>query len=240
MTPIYGIVAQDTAVAPGGPPLPDPLAVADFANGIYAYGVTTLTASQVVDTPGAVSGLGLHLVSGASGIQLLNQFRSKMFEFNWTILFELDIDAGTGDHVVLNVGSETPSPFGYTNEVYAEVFADWYLQDQNDDYPGTPPGTGAPQSRFAEDFTNSLTNAAHKFGITRTNSLISLSVDGFAVETNNTPTFSINAPAVGSTDVGAVLGAFRQTGETIPNSFYIRRLQVFDPVSNATLVAMTA
>lgn len=237
--PIYGIVAQDTAIASGGGPLPDPLAVADFANGIYTYGVTTLSASQVVNNTGTISGSGLHLVSGASGIQLLNQFRSKMFEFNWTILFELDIDASAGDHVVLHVGSETPT-FGYTNELYAEVFGDWYLQDQNNDYPGTPPGTGAPQSRFAEDFTNSLTNAFHKFGVTRTDSHISLSVDGFAVETTNTPTFSINAPAVGSTDVGAVLGAFRQTGETIPNSFYIRKLQVFDPVSNATLVAMTA
>jgi hypothetical protein len=218
-----------------------PYAIADFVNGIYTYNASTVALSAVItdEVPTLVSASGLHLIAGHNAIPFVSNFYTALFTFNWTIVFDLNIDGGDNEHVILNVGSETVT-FGYTNEIFAINYGDWEFQDQNNDYPGTPPGTGTSQIRFLDDTTHALTNAIHKFGITRTNAFCSLSVDGFAAQTLNTPTFSINPPAAGYTDVKACTGAYRFAGNTVPNSFYLRKMQIFNPVSNADLVALTA
>ncbi len=238
MSPIYGIVAQDI-LAPGSiTTLPDPLAVADFANGVYTYGVTTLSASQVVNNTGAISGSGLHLVAASAGVQLLNQFRTKMFEFNWTLIFDLaSINAFTTETRVLTVGSETLT-FGYTNEFYLESdFGEWDVDDVNSDYPGTPPGTGTSYERFAFNFNaTNAQNGDHIVGATRTNAQIAVTADGNTPSVETTPgPFSINT---GATDVLAILGSDR-FGNVV-SSYYIRSLKIYDPVDNATLAALSA
>lgn len=238
---LLSIDDQPDAPAPiaPAPALPTAYAIADFVNGTYSYNGVSKTLADIItdEIPSVVTASGLQLIAGHAPIPFLNDFYTAMFTFNWTILFELDIDANDNEHVILNVGSETPT-FGYTNEIYAINFGDWEFDDVNSDYPGTPPGTGTSAERFIDD-TNGLTNAIHKFGVTRTDSFCSLSVDGFAVQTLNTPIFSINAPTGGSTDVGAVTGAYRLGGSIVPNSFYLRRIQIFDPVTNPQLVALT-
>jgi hypothetical protein len=235
--PLYGVVASFT---PPPPPLPEAYAIADFVNGVYSYNGTPIALSAVITdhVPTSITARGLHLVAGQIKIPFVANFYTALFSFNWTLLFELDIDANNNSHVILSVGSETPS-FGYTNEIIIQNFGDWEFEDHNGDYPGTPPGTGNSVDRFIDDSTHGLTgaNSVHRLGITRTNGFCSLSIDGSPVVTASTPTFSINAPAVGSTDVGAVTGALRYDN-IIPQSFYIRKLQIFVPVSNAALVRL--
>lgn len=238
--PIYGIVAEDNVLPTGGSTLPTAYAIADFVNGIYSYNGSSVALSAVItdEIPSVVTASGLHLIAGHAAIPFVGNFQTALYTFNWTLLLELDIDAADNEHVLINVGSETPT-FGYTNEVWSINWFDWEIEDKNNDYPGTPPGTGSPVSRYTDDTTHGLTNAVHKLGLTRTDSLLSLSVDGAAVSTLNTPTFSINPPTGGSTDAKACTGAYRLAGNTVPNSFYLRKFQIFNPVTNSDLVSLT-
>jgi len=236
---IPGTTAAQGLVAPQSPIVPiAAFATADFVNGIYNYNGNTLTAANVIDTPGAISGLGLHLTTGAAGIQILNDFKTKLFTFSWTVVLDLNINVFTeGEHRIFNIGSETAAPFGYSNEVFAWSTGDWEFEDDNNDYPGTPPGTGTSVSRFIQDITHSFNDGVHIFGVTRTDSFCSLSVDGNPAITDNSPTFNIN---VGVTDVRATLGAYRFLGELVPNGFYLRSLKIYDPpVTDAQLVILT-
>jgi hypothetical protein len=235
---LLGVLAQETEGTVGGAPS-TAFATADFVNGAYDYNGSTLTASNVVNNTGVITGSGLHLVAGATPVYFLNQFRTKLFTFDWTILLELNIDVFTGNEMrVLHVGSETVS-FGYQNDVKVVVWGDYEAEDHNGDYPGTPPGTGSSVDRYIADSTNAETNAIHKLGVTRTDAMISLSVDGYPVHTLNSPTFSINFGA-GATDANAAVGGWRWAGETISNTFYLRSLKIYDPpLSNVALVALT-
>lgn len=239
---LLGAITNQTDAPPPSTALPTAYAIADFVNGTYSYNGTPVSLSSVItdELPSVVTGSGLHLIAGHNPIPFVGDFYTALFTFNWTILLELDIDANDNEHRILNVGSETPAPFGYTNEIILINFGDWEFEDKNNDYPGTPPGTGTSVSRFIDDSTNGLTNAVHKLGITRTDAHSVLSVDGFAVQELTTPVFYINAPTGGSTDVMAAIGAYRFSGETVPNSFYLRKFQIFDPLTSPELVSITA
>lgn len=240
MSPIYGIIAQDNALAPSAPSLPDPLAVADFVNGIYTIGASTVALTQVVDHTGYISGgTGMVFTAGQPVANVIGGFRTLMLTQNWTCVFDLNFNPNLGANIYIFY-TLTPS-FGYEN--YIQVFGWYEILDNNSDYgPALPAGSGSPVSRDAYDSlgTTIYNTGVHRFAVTRTDSMSSVSIDGSAVTGTMTETAALTFD-LGS-QVDTTLGGFTTQGGSgnINQTFTLKKWSIYDPVDNATLAALSA
>lgn len=235
MAPIYGIVAQDDEVLASGPPGGggSPLGVADFVAGAYNWGATILTASQVVDQTGWIGGSGLAIPSAAgAAAHVLNQFATALLTCNWTVVIEADIlvsNASAPSSSLLTVYNPPTDLFEMGIDLASQQ--NWFITDHD---------FQASVTRYTDDSTDNDsggtadTTGIHKYAVTRVNSGLSASVDGYSV--TNDPT-NLTLPNVTyPMDRVYLGGAYNGTGRALN----IRSLAVYDPQSDSQLPILSA
>jgi hypothetical protein len=74
--------------ASGSPPT-DPISF-DFVNHIYAVNGSVVTASDIVDTPGAIDSSGLVIADSANVIGIIGDALTNLLTADWTMVLEWD------------------------------------------------------------------------------------------------------------------------------------------------------
>lgn len=154
---------------------PDALAVADFVHGIYMVGGVDVSLASMIDSPGLVSASGLYIQwdTNPGSVLPLGDFLAALLTANYTMVIEFELIGLIG-------GSE---------QIYALTLAD----------------SGTPQLRVSDDKFSTLiyddvagrtagfvdviadpSPRTVKIAFTTTTAGLSVSVDGEAVDTDNT------------------------------------------------------
>lgn len=231
----------DAIATAGGPTLPTAVAVADFVNGIYSIDGSTVALSDVVDHTGYISGgTGMVFTAGNAVANVIGGFRTKCLTQNWSFVFDLNFNPNLGQNIYVFY-TLTPS-FGYEN--YVQVIGWYEITDKNADYgPALPPGSGSSVSRDAYDSlgTTIYNTGVHRFAMTRTDAMVSVSIDGSAVSGTMTDSSATLTFDLGS-QVDTTLGGFTtQAGSgNIDQTFTLKKWSIYAPVNNATLALLSA
>lgn len=213
---IPGIVAQGDGSADVGSGL---IASADFVNGVYTYEEDTLAASDVVDDTGRISGSGLSLLTDTP-VMILNQFLDRLLTLDWTIVIE--VDAGT--------------PVSFAHRLYLMVLLDPVLSNNEIDcYTLNLFGQMAENSltnvnRFVDDNSAGGVVGINKYGYTRVDSFMAMSVNGAIADFSNDPI----------TDTTCTEVQFASSDRGPGVSGYIRKLDIYASVLPAAMPALTA
>lgn len=211
---MLGMIAQRAAPQASGAIL----ALADFVNGVYSVGETSLTAADVVDDTGRISGSGLSITT--TEVELLGAFAALLLEANWTVVVEFTAGtpAGSGHRLLLCYlieAADSDEATIYTQNLFA------YMFDTN--------ASETPSSREANDFDNQGVVGTNRIAATRTDAGIAVSLNGEPAFTDN------NAMAAAGYD-GVFCASHTDTG----TAGHIRRIEVYAPVLSAALSALSA
>jgi hypothetical protein len=231
---IPGIVAQDGGIAsttPGGGGTP--LGVADFVAGTYNWGATTLTASQVTNQTGWISGSGLAIPSAAgAAAHVLNQFATALLTCNWTVVIEADILVSSNlspPSNLLSVYNAPTDAFEMGLDISSQQ--NWFITDHDNN---------ASVTRYTDDSTDNDsggtadTTGIHRYAVTRTNTKLAASVDGYSVTTDTT---ALTLPNLTYPMDRVYLGGYYNgTGRALN----IRSLAVYSPQSDGQLPILSA
>lgn len=219
--------------------LPVATHIADFVNDTYTVNGTPVdVGTDVVDSPtGGIDASGLSIVAAQPPIPVIGAFYDRLIDFNWTMLLDLDGGNPANLNIIFTFYTLFAMP-GYGYENYIHLGFGWWAEDHNSDYPGTPvPGVGSPVDRFLQD-SAVYTVGLHRLGLTRTNSNLSISVDGRTALTDTTPN-QLNVDTNPGADTQMQFGAY-EYDTTSDETFHIAKMQIFDPVTDEELRNLTA
>lgn len=193
----------------------------DFVNDLYTWQGTPLTAADVTDQTAWITADGLEIPgsSGTSAELIYAPAQTFLAGCQWTMVLEVEI---------LNTGF-SPSTYLFTETNAGEAFfiqvsfaAEWELTASD--------GSNNP---FALDFTHSVSTGIHRFAVTQTDDRCSLSVDGFAVETD---TEGVTLPVPGFPMVNFYFGGYSTgTGRAVN----IRSVTIYETVDDSSLPSLS-
>lgn len=192
----------------------------DFVGHSYSVNSTTVTASAIVDTPGAIDSTGLVMADSANVIGIIGDALTYLLTANWTMVIEWD-------------------HFLSTNSVKPFVMADGsndnavQVQRQNSlgSYFMNLSDFAGVNFRQATDSSAAIGDGQHKIALTRTNGKIVFSVDGRSVVSDTSISFGISPTA-------AAFGGY--PGDTVFDAITIKSCVVTAPVSDASLPGLSA
>lgn len=196
-----------------------PLGEADFVNGSYTFGLSNLTAADVIDHTDWITASGIEVPgSDSAGAQILGGFADLLLTCEWTISLDVEVLGQSPRSVFLTVAN---AGSGFFIEL---------------DYDGGWEAlcTDGDETPFAFDYTNSISNGVHRLAVTRIDNKISLSVDGNAVVTDSTPCI---LPVPGFDMVNAYLGGWSDNTERAVN---IRALRIYEVQPDDNLPVLSA
>jgi hypothetical protein len=229
---LLGIVAIGEGGEQAGSGPASLLASADFVNHVYSYGASTLTAGQVVNQTGWITGNGLEIPSAAgAAAHVLNQFATELLTCNWTLVIEANILVSSNISPASNLLSVYNNPTDL-HEMGLDVSSqqNWFITDHDDALAVT---------RYTDDSTDNDsggtadTTGIHRYAVTRTNGKLAASVDGYSVTTDTT---ALTLPNLTYPMDRVYLGGYyNATGRAV----YIRLLQIYNPVSDASLPTLS-
>jgi hypothetical protein len=222
---IPGIVAASGAGSGNANPYPGSIAVADFLGGQYFIGGNAVAASSIIDRSDLVDGAGLTLDWNIRDeyARIQGDFLAALVTGNWTIVVETE-ETGSGDMYPLTLW-ETDTGSG-PGQAFFLFFGDNSTGQISDFMAGS--GAARNLSRSA-----SARPAVRKWACTRTDAKAVLSVNGSAITSNTTPKGSSIC------DEG-YLGLWTPNDSFSTFNGSIRRVIVYDPVSDAELPALSA
>lgn len=213
---MLGTCAQPLVRVTGGGGL---LASADFINGVYSVGGSTVTAADVVSDTDRISASGLSILADAA-VSLLGDFRDSLLSADLTAVIEWSAAAseGTGHRVfLLSLSAADSSELSpYTINLFPVLYQS--LQ---------PFGAGLDRE---VDFDDQATIGTNKLAVTCTESRLSGSLNGGAVATT---TDSLSPATFTSASIAS------HNGTTDPAG-YIRKIDVYSSVSDADLPSLSA
>lgn len=216
-----GVAAQPVGRHGGGGALPGDVASARFLTGVYSVGASSVTAGDVVDQPGLITANGLEVPSGDTPIAMLGDFLATLTSGNWTVRIEYEQISGRS---VLFVVADTDDLSGET-------------------YIGLERGSGSPaypnaydnnpvDGRSIVDFASPLNAGIHCIALTRTDAKIAMSVNGGAVVSDISTSFSVSGLAFGA------FGGF--PGDFTANACNIRSIDVYTAQDDSQLPVLSA
>lgn len=211
---MLGMIAQRAAPEASGAIL----ALADFVNGVYSVGETSLTAADVVDDTGRISGSGLSITTAE--VELLGAFAALLLEANWTVVVEFSANtpAGSGHRLYLTYlieAADSDEASIYTQNLFG------YMFDSN--------SSESPSTREATDFVTQGVVGTNRIAATRTDA-------GIAVSLNGEPAFADSNAMLAAGYDGAFCGLHTDTG----TAGHIRRIEVYAPVLSAALPQLSS
>lgn len=194
-------------------------AFVDFVNGVYSINGATVTAADVIDNPSRVGVDGLFINSNEEDgtVGIIGGLLTRLLELNWTLVLEVEmLDA---DFAARLLGMRNGDDFFQINRRDSGDSLAMLVQDV--------------AFSFRENLdTTGYGIGIHKIAVTMTPTLLATSVDG------NGAVSDTNPMAVTSL-VDAAFGDY--FGETFAtNDFYVRSLNIIDPVEAAGLPALSA
>jgi hypothetical protein len=197
----------------------------DFVNGSYSWNGTTLTAADVVDQTGWITANGLELQADpSSGANLIySPMTTYLGLCQFSAIFEVNILQSTSFP-----GAKASQIFWMSNAGLAFFVQAFY---QHDWELAASDGNTTP---FIDDGINSISTGIHKLGITQTDDMSSLSVDGFSTASDLT---GVVLPVVGF-PMSVFAFGLTQTANDV--AFHLRSATFYDPVENAQLQELTA
>lgn len=206
---IPGVLDQEVWVAP------TELAFADFVNGVYRFGGGSITVDDVINDPTAdsvVPGTGLvipHQIPNGE-VYLVDDFLSLLITLDWTIVIEFELtESSVATAWIMFVGN----PEDWTTDV--GVY--WYHLD--DQYVNAYQ-TGDTSTDVSSQ-TGITAPGIYKIAFTRTNSRIAVSVNGGAVDANETDV-TMPDPAT-----HAMFGGW--TPSPVSGAFNLRKVTIHAP-----------
>jgi len=231
---ILGVLAAaEDGTTPGGGGPGTLIASANFVTNVYVYGATSLTASQVVDQTGWITGNGLEIPSAAgAAAHVLNQFATELLTCNWTVLIEANIIVSSNVAPPSNLLSVYNNPTDlYEMGLDISSQQNWFITDHDNALSVT---------RYTDDSADNDTGGTadttgvHRYAVTRTNAKLAASVDGYSVTTDTT---ALTLPNLTYPMDRVYLGGYYNgTGRAV----YIRRLEIYNPADNAQLPILSA
>lgn len=219
---IPGIVAATIGSQSGGGDVyPDAVAVFDTILSLYSIDGVATTAAAMIDRPDLIDGSGLYIdwdVSGAFATAI-GDFLTKLIAPSWTIVAEAIEENDTGNFPWLDVFAAATSHNAQIFTTMSSSFANITV---------TTPGVGG--DAFAQVAVTDRPNL-RRIAVTRTASKVVISANGSAIVSDTTST----TPSYDSARIGA------QKGSTFPDmKGHIRRIIVYDPVSDSELPGLSA
>jgi hypothetical protein len=195
------------------------LASIDFVNGAYSVAGVPVTAADIIDQPGLVDpGNGLMIPDQDSAVAMIGDLLALVLTANWTIVVEWEHYDNTG-----NVYPLVVSGAGDDNSIVLRRYAFSYAMDAQD--------FAGPNFREATDGEQVL-EGVHRVAITRTDAKLAFSIDGRAVVSDTSSSFSLSP-------TGAVLGDYGGGGIMQDFAMAIRSLRVLAPQADGALPGLS-
>lgn len=218
----YAVVAQDSLLSRAGPPppdLPEPIAVADFVNGIYTVGTTGYTAADVVNNTAQIDASGLKLT--ASDSMPAGPMLDLLCSADWTVVVDfIPNTAGLSGRIYLVYVNNRTSAW---DEV--DVYTDW---GQGVAYDSDTDSFARSGGIFTENYFETADVPA-RIAVTRTDAALSVSLNGGAVVRDGT-----------ALTVGALTKCDLANGTWQGDMGYMTRMRIFAPQSDETLQLLSA
>jgi len=198
----------------------DTLATADFLTPHYSVAGAAVTAADIIDQPGQVTGTGLQILADADVVNILGAFLAVLTAAEWTLVIEWD-------HGTTSSSMEPLVVTGPGNDNAVQIlrqngFSGHFLTVE--DFAGS-------HFRGSTDSSGAIGDGIHKLALTRVDAKLVFSIDGRAIVSNTSDSFSL-APTT------AAFGGY--PGDTVNDDLYIRSLRIYAAVSDATLPLLSA
>jgi hypothetical protein len=219
--------------------IPAALGHMDFVNHSYSYGGASLTVAQVLNSTGqgyVTTDGGLHIATGADPAEVIGDFATRLFTCQWTIVMEVEIvlNVGTGQSDSIPEFLFLQNYDGLTHPVVDTLIRvgrpqEWDVEDSSD-----------TQDRLAWD-VHALGQGIHKVAVTRIDSRLAVSVDGFPPVNQQTggglTTGNFPLPGAFGAMIHAMFGAQWNTGTR--DVTIIRKFAIYDPVPDGFLPVLS-
>lgn len=215
---MLGIVAGNRGRQTGGG-LPT-LASANFLTGVYSVGGSPVTAADVVDQPELIGASGLAVPSADDVVGIIGGFLTVLAAADWTLVLEYEDSGESGTCFVLAITSASPSWDDFIQIQRRSSGSGRVMEAYDED----------GDARFVQD-ADSHGAGVHKIALTRTNERCVMSVDGDAVEADETGNFSLSLT---SAAFGGLPDDFTNSGCNI------RKLDVYATQDDSLLPVLSA
>lgn len=214
---IYGITASEFAEVVAGPAA---LGSFDFVNGVYSWGASSLSASDVIDQTGWIGAGGISVPgSGAAGAEILYAAATAVLgACSWTLAIEIDLLSASSTTDLLTIANA-----GDAYSIQIIYNGGWQANS-----------TDGMAAVFAGDYANSLSTGVHKVAVTRTDAKSVISVDGHAAQSDLT---ACTLPVIGFPMANFFLGGWDTYTD---NAVKIRSLTIYDVQDDSVLPSLSA
>jgi hypothetical protein len=217
-----GVAAQPLGRSSGSSAPTGTLASAKFRSGLYSVAGAPVLLSSIVDQPELVSAAGLEIAEDGTVAAILGTFLDVLKTANWTLRLKWNnFDSNSTFFPLVLTGADFDNVVQLRRQ---NSLSNRYMNVE--DFAG-------PDFRDATDASAPAGDGAHIIALTRTDTKLVFSLDGRAVVT------AAGDPLDFALDVtDACFGGY--PGDTVFGALTIESLDVFEPMDDSLLPALSA